>query len=196
MGFAEKNAKKIVPDRAVLVTLRDLSQKADFLGLIGRYRGEQPALITQGMYGLKVNPHVAIENFLIAFSNSPQYRIQVKREKVGATQVHLRNGQFLDFAVPIFAIEEQAEIIRRVEQLFSHADRIELQLNNALARVNSLTQSILAKAFRGELTEQWRQDNPELISGENSAEALLERIEVGRTDAESATKNRKRKAIA
>ncbi|HCM05482.1 MAG TPA: type I restriction endonuclease subunit S, partial [Oceanospirillales bacterium] len=36
-----------------------------------------------------------------------------------------------------------------------------------------LTQSILAKAFRGELTANWRAANPELISGENSAEALL-----------------------
>lgn len=54
------------------------------------------------------------------------------------------------------------------------------QLGEALARVNNLTQSILAKAFRGELTEQWRKDNPELISGENSASALLERIKAER----------------
>ncbi len=49
-----------------------------------------------------------------------------------------------------------------------------------LARVKNLTQPILAKAFRGELTEQWRRDNPELISGKNSAEALLERIKAER----------------
>ncbi len=77
-------------------------------------------------------------------------------------------------------LEEQTEIVRRVDQLFAHADRIEQQVNNALVRVNNLTQSILAKAFRGELTEQWRKDNPELISGENSAEVLLERIKAER----------------
>jgi hypothetical protein len=49
-----------------------------------------------------------------------------------------------------------------------------------LARVNNLTQSILAKAFWGELTELWRNDNPELISGENSAEALLESVRAER----------------
>ena len=176
LEFVENNSKKVIRDGTIVVTLRDLSQKADFLGLIGRYRGQEPALITQGMYGLKVNPRVAIKDYLIAFSNAPQYRTQVKKEKVGATQVHLRNGQFLDIAVPLFVIEEQTEIVRRIDQLFAHADRIEQQVNNALVRVNNLTQSILAKAFRGELTEQWRKDNPELISGENSAEALLERI--------------------
>ena len=78
------------------------------------------------------------------------------------------------------SINEQTEIVRRVDQLFAYADTIETQVNNALERVNNLTQSILAKAFRGELTEQWRKDNPDLISGENSAEALLEKIKAER----------------
>ncbi|EBJ7051057.1 restriction endonuclease subunit S [Salmonella enterica] len=77
-------------------------------------------------------------------------------------------------------LQEQHEIARRVEQLFAYADTIEKQVNNALTRVNSLTQSILAKAFRGELTAQWRAENPELISGENSAAALLEKIKAER----------------
>ena len=77
-------------------------------------------------------------------------------------------------------LTEQHEIVRRVEQLFTYADTIEKQVNNALARVNKLTQSILAKAFRGELTAQWRAENPDLISGENSAAALLEKIKAER----------------
>lgn len=77
-------------------------------------------------------------------------------------------------------LEEQHEIVRRVEQLFAYADTIEKQVNSALTRVNSLTQSILAKAFRGELTAQWRAENPSLISGENSAAALLEKIKAER----------------
>ncbi|SER90232.1 restriction endonuclease subunit S [Halopseudomonas bauzanensis] len=77
-------------------------------------------------------------------------------------------------------LEEQTEIVRRADQLFTHADRIEQQVQGALERVNNLTPSILAKAFRGELTEQWRRDNPELISGDNSAAALLARIQAER----------------
>lgn len=76
--------------------------------------------------------------------------------------------------------EEINEIVRRVEQLFAYADTIEKQVNSALTRVNSLTQSILAKAFRGDLTAQWRAENPSLISGENSAAALLEKIKAER----------------
>nr|WP_263766749.1 restriction endonuclease subunit S [Escherichia coli] len=85
-----------------------------------------------------------------------------------------------EIPVPTPPLPEQAEIVRRVEQLFAYADTIEKQVNNALARVNNLTQSILAKAFRGELTAQWRAENPDLISGENSAAALLEKIQADR----------------
>ncbi|WP_019868535.1 restriction endonuclease subunit S [Methylovulum miyakonense] len=84
----------------------------------------------------------------------------------------------LEFSLP--AIEEQTEIVNRVEQLFTYADQIEQRVKDAQARVNQLTQAILAKAFRGELTADWREHNPDLISGENSAAALLAKIKAER----------------
>ncbi|QQD19680.1 restriction endonuclease subunit S [Spongiibacter nanhainus] len=99
-----------------------------------------------------------------------------------------------DLKLPMPGPEEQIEIVHRVDQLFAYADQIGQQVNKAQARVDKLTQSILAKAFRGELTEQWRKDNPELISGENSAEALLARIKAEREAAKPKKKTRSRRA--
>ncbi len=113
------------------------------------------------------------------------------KAKATAGQFNLTLEICRDYAVPVPPLKEQTEIVRRVDQLFAHADRIEQQVNSALVRVNNLTQSILAKAFRGELTEQWRKNNPELISGENSAEALLERIKTERAAAKPAKKTHK-----
>lgn len=48
-------------------------------------------------------------------------------------------------------LSEQQEIVRRVEKLFAFADQIEARLRQAQAHVDRLTQSLLAKAFRGEL---------------------------------------------
>lgn len=111
----------------------------------------------------------------------------------GSTHTTIYFPEWLSMHVLLPHIEEQAEIVRRVDQLFAHANRIEQQVNQALAQVNNLTQSILAKAFRGELTQQWRKDHPELISGENSAEALLERIRAERA-AKAPAKRRQRSA--
>nr|WP_277814977.1 restriction endonuclease subunit S [Halomonas salicampi] len=127
------------------------------------------------------------------FLRSMTGRKEIQDRSTG-NQMSMRNiGQkaLLEIPIPKPLYEEQTEIVRRVDQLFAHADRIEQQVNNALGRVNNLTQSILAKAFRGELTEQWRKDNPELISGDNSAEALLERIKAEKAASKPAKKTRK-----
>ncbi|EQB2463143.1 TPA: restriction endonuclease subunit S [Klebsiella pneumoniae] len=91
-------------------------------------------------------------------------------------QVNISLTQCRDAIIPCPSLEEQREIIHKVENLFNLNEVIRKQIDAALVRINNLTQSILAKAFRGELTAQWREENPELISGLNSAEALLEKI--------------------
>lgn len=105
---------------------------------------------------------------------------ETRKVAVGGAQPNLNLNKVREIPVLVPSFEEQTEIVRRVEQLFAYADQIEQRVKDAQARVNHLTQSILAKAFRGELTADWRAQNPELISGENSAAALLERIKVER----------------
>jgi len=87
----------------------------------------------------------------------------------------LNRNEFTHEIVEIPPFEEQIEIVRHVEELFAFTDRIEQKAKAALERVNNLTQSILAKAFKGKLTSDWRAANPDLTSGENSAEALLKK---------------------
>lgn len=65
-------------------------------------------------------------------------------------------------------LPEQREIVRRVEELFALADRLEARVGKTRGQVEKLTQSILAKAFRGELVPQNPNDEP--------AEKLLARI--------------------
>lgn len=119
--------------------------------------------------------------------------IQLEIKSGAQGKLALKRIKTLPF--PKVLLKEQTEIVRRVEELFASADKIETQVNAAQERVNNLTQSILAKAFRGELTADWRDANPELICGENSAEALLERIKVER-DAISVKKKPAKKVRA
>ncbi|MBV1816084.1 restriction endonuclease subunit S [Pseudomonas viridiflava] len=67
---------------------------------------------------------------------------------------------------------EQTEIVHRVEQLFAFADQLEAKVVSAKSRIDHLTQSILAKAFRGELVPQDPNDEP--------ASVLLERTRAQR----------------
>jgi restriction endonuclease S subunit len=53
--------------------------------------------------------------------------------------------------IPFPPFAKQREIVRRVESLFTLSARIASRLKRTQARVERLTQSLLAKAFRGEL---------------------------------------------
>ena len=118
--------------------------------------------------------------FLLIALMDPYFRERSENIAVGTGVKHYRVGDVSELNVPLPPVDEQIEIIRRVESLFAYADRLEARYNTARTQVEKLTPSLLAKAFRGELTADWRAQNPELIRGENSAEALLAKIKAQR----------------
>ncbi|EBY0372616.1 4'-phosphopantetheinyl transferase [Salmonella enterica subsp. enterica serovar Toulon] len=147
-------------------------------------------------YLIRVRPNKerSVPKYISYCLQSPQLRQIIENIARSTSGVNNINSKELaSLEIPLPPLSEQHEIVRRVEQLFAYADTIEKQVNSALTRVNNLTQSILAKAFRGELTAQWRAENPDLISGENSAAALLEKIKAERA-ASGGKKNSRKKA--
>lgn len=144
-------------------------------GKMAIYKGGVYALQNQRVGNLKILDGKRIsEDYRNLFFNSQRERIL--KDAYGGAQPNISGKKIESMRINLPALEEQEEIVRRVDQLFAFADQIEQQVANAQAHVDKLTQSILAKAFRGELTAEWRAENSELIGGEHSAAALLERI--------------------
>ena len=139
-----------------------------------------------------VRPSINIHrDFAYYFLISPAARKLINEFDNGSAQPNLSAKSLATYPLQLPPIDEQTEIVRRVEELLAFADSVEAKANAALERVNKLTQSILAKAFRGELTADWRAEHPDLISGENSAEALLERIKAERAALSKKTTKKK-----
>ncbi len=111
----------------------------------------------------------AIDNrFAFYFLTSPYDKALVDRFDNGSAQPNLSAESVERYVVPLPPSAEQQEIVRRVEALFALADQIEARYAIATAHVEKLTQSILTKAFRGELVPQDPNDEP--------AAVLLEKI--------------------
>jgi type I restriction enzyme S subunit len=110
-----------------------------------------------------------IPEFLNYCLNSPDgkdYCWQVKTDGVSQSNINAKKLAAFPMLLPSFP--EQQEIVRRVEDLFAFADRIEARLALVQKAVERLTPSVLAKAFRGELVPQDPTDEP--------ASSLLERL--------------------
>ncbi|WP_256776348.1 MULTISPECIES: restriction endonuclease subunit S [unclassified Stenotrophomonas] len=103
--------------------------------------------------------------------------------KGSAGQVNISLSQCRNFIFTVPPIEVQNEVVLRVEQLFAVADHLEAKVATAKERIDALTQSLLAKAFRGELVPQDPSDEP--------ASVLLERIRAQRAAVPKPKRGRK-----
>ncbi|RLC26958.1 MAG: hypothetical protein DRH21_00635 [Deltaproteobacteria bacterium] len=108
----------------------------------------------------------------------------VFREKAKQTvgMATVSQPQVASLHLPIPPLAEQQEIVRLVEAFFKIADQIEERYKKARTYVDKLTQSILAKAFRGELVPQDSTDEP--------ATELLKRIKEERSKLNIKPKNK------
>lgn len=92
----------------------------------------------------------------------------INDENYGVTRQALTKGMIENFAVPLPTLEEQAEIVRRIESAFGWLNRMATDHAAAARLLPKLDAAILAKAFRGELVPQDPNDEP--------AGILLERV--------------------
>jgi type I restriction enzyme S subunit len=115
----------------------------------------ETAIMTKHVYRISCNQAMVSPHFLMhCIRGCPDAIAQVQGEIQGATRPGI-NGKILkEIKIPLPPLTEQQEIVRRVEALFKTADRIEERYRKAKTFIDKLTQSILAKAFRGELVPQ------------------------------------------
>ena len=90
------------------------------------------------------------------------------RSGVGTTVGTIYMPAIKEMQIFIPTIEEQQEIVCRVESLFAKADAIETRYQKLKEKVDALPQAILHKAFKGELVPQ--------LPTDGDAKDLLEEI--------------------
>lgn len=158
-----------------------------------------------GVYGVGRTCLLEIEGYIydgimaikgvgeISFRKFIHYYLLLQRMKfldaaTGTSWPNINTTILKEYVFPIPPFEEQKEIVKRVEQLFAFADKIESRYTKAKAMLDKLPQSILAKAFRGELVPQNQNDEP--------ASVLLERIKKEKEKMNGEKKIKSKKAVA
>ncbi|MFS1934391.1 restriction endonuclease subunit S [Vibrio splendidus] len=142
----------------------------EYVGVSALYEGEDDQYIYPDLImKCRANERVLSKYLYYALSSEP-VRKYFRDNATGTTGNMPKINQAVVSAAPINLpkIDEQKIIVDKVESLFKKADKVEKQYLGAKTRLDRLTQSILAKAFRGELVPQDPNDEP--------AEQLLERI--------------------
>ena len=141
---------------------------------------------------LRPSPETTPE-FLFIVMSSPGLFKEAWSRVTGTAQPTLPLGNLRTIPISIPPLTEQREIVRRVQLLLKLADTIQEGVNIARLKSQRLSQSILSKAFRGELVPT----EAELARREGRhfepASVLLERIRAERANQAKSPAASKRK---
>jgi len=123
-----------------------------------------PALVTKAEAGfafagylirLRTDASKLVPAYLNYCLQSPQIRTQYGFTARSTSGVHNINGkEIASLSVNLPSLHEQKEIVRRINSLFEHARKLEERFEKGKTAFLRISESILSKAFRGELVGQ------------------------------------------
>ena len=149
----------------------------ELVGKTAIFRGERPAIFAGYLIRVKNLPSLRA-CYLNYNLNSSWARAWCWLNKTdGVSQSNISAGKLARYPLPFCSFEEQVVIEQEIQKRFSCLDRYASLHTQTLANIRFLDQSILSKAFRGELVEQDPSDEP--------AEVLLGRIRAERRGKDS-----------
>lgn len=97
------------------------------------------------------NRDLVLPEFLCAYTNSPLGKKFVNEKKRGVGQKHFNVSGYSKMLISVPSLDKQEEIVKKIASRLSVCDSIERTVNTALAQAEAMRQSILKKAFEGEL---------------------------------------------
>lgn len=87
------------------------------------------------------------------------FREELKKNKIGSAIPHLNKELFYGLQFPLPPLPEQQRIVERIESLFSKLDEAKEKAQEVINSFETRKAAILHKAFSGELTAKWREEN-------------------------------------
>lgn len=141
--------------------------------------------INSGMFIIRGYSDFFLPEFLYRYLTSPCVTGQIDKLQSGTAQPQLPIREFKTFRFVFPSKLEQEQIVLAIQEKLSLLDQLEQTITHSLQQADALRQSILKKAFSGQLVPQDTNDEP--------ASVLLERIRAERA-AQPKARGRKAKA--
>ena len=179
--FDDSELKKLSLQKGDLLVIRS-NGSVDLVGKTCVVDVSAEGLIFAGyLIRLRFDTTVVAPRFAFFALTAPAQRQRIEITAKSTSGVNnINSDELRSLPVNLPSIEEQTEIVRRVETLFAFADRLEARLAQAQTAATRLTPALLAKAFRGELVPQDPNDEP--------AAELLRRLQAERATGAPASK--------
>lgn len=122
------------------------------------------------------------ENFSSKYLYYYFYKMDLAKIADGSAVPQINNKNINPLQIQKYSIDEQKEIVKQIESRLSVCDSIEQNIKESLEKAEALRQSILKKAFEGNLLTAQELAECKLAPDYEPASVLLERIKAEQTE--------------
>lgn len=165
---------KLWPKGTLCITIAANIAQTAFLGFDGCF--------PDSVVGFTAFEPVVRAEYIDYFIQAARTRIEAYAPATAQKNINLETLENL--VVPYCSRAEQEAVLCELESKLSEADQLDQTLATALQQADALRQSILKKAFHGQLEKQDKNEEP--------ATALLERIRAGKSNGMNTPPNRRK----
>jgi type I restriction enzyme S subunit len=145
--FNEKDSKSVLQRGDVLTNIVGAS-----IGRTAVYDRDVPANINQAVCLIRCNSEKLINHYLSFLLNSPFFKCILHDNEINNARANLSLGFFRSLRIPIPSIADQTQQVSYLNQAQSACEELSHTYMSKLAAITELKQSVLQKAFTGELT--------------------------------------------
>ena len=149
----------------------------EWVGKTAIYRGEKPAIFAGYLIRVNYKKNLVVGDYLNYFLNSHIAKVHGNKVKsFGVNQSNINGTKLKKYPFPLTTIDLQLQIVQEIETRLSVCDKIMETIDESLEQAEALRQSILKKAFEGELLSESELETCRKEPDWEPAEKLLERI--------------------
>ena len=159
----EKSSAKLFPQKTLLIAMYGAT-----IGKLGILK--EPSTTNQAC-GALIAEGITTDLIPYVFYYLLNSRENLRNIGKGGAQPNISQTVLKNYSIPLPPLKEQHRIVTKIETLTTHSRKAREALDAIPTLLDQFRQSVLAAAFRGDLTTDWREQNPDV----ETAEKLLEK---------------------
>lgn len=153
--YMKNNPAKLVKKKDILMSIANSKELVGKTSLINSFTGP----MTFGGFVMAIRSKI-VADYLFYYLRNEFYSGRFIGDSTQTTNIANINSTMLgQIETPVPPLAEQQRIVERIESLFSKLDEAKEKAQEVINSFETRKAAILHKAFSGELTAKWREEN-------------------------------------
>lgn len=153
--YMKNNPAKLVKKKDILMSIANSKELVGKTSLINSFTGP----MTFGGFVMAIRSKI-VADYLFYYLRNEFYSGRFIGDSTQTTNIANINSTMLgQIETPVPPLAEQQRIVERIESLFSKLDEAKEKAQEVIDSFETRKAAILHKAFSGELTAKWREEN-------------------------------------